>query len=161
MKTDSRDKAIPADASGLICHMGIDTLESSSEPYFTALSHIVRLAFDNDRQPEDDGVIAYVTDRARRQQDADSTGWHSGYCDAVLAAIADKLMPYDGNETAAEIIAICQHPEAFYTCCTEQMARRRQSRDMGLDSVPEQQDSRHADNGRQATAINAADVPFC
>lgn len=126
MRTD-RDKAIPADVSGLIYHMGIDTLESCSEPYFTALSHIVRLAFDNDRQPEDDGVIVYVTDRARHaaccQQDADSTGWHSGYCNAVLATIADKLTPYDGNETAAEIIAICQHPEEFYAYCTEQMAR--------------------------------------
>ena len=137
----------------------------SSEPYFTALSHIIRLAFDNDRRPEDDGVIAYVTERARhatcRQQNADSTRWHNGYCDTVLTTIADKLMPYDGNETAAEIIATCRHPAEFYAYCTDQMARPRQSRDMGLDSVPEQQNTKHANDRSQATATNTAGAPFC
>lgn len=160
MNTD-RNKTIPADVSGLVYHMGIDALESCSEPYFTAFSHIVRLAFDNDRQPEDEDVIAYVTARTQhatcRQQNANSTGWHSEYCDTVLMTIADKLAPYDGNETADEIIAICQHPEEFYEYCTEQRTRRCQSRDRGLDSVPET----YANGKQQATVPNAVDIPFC
>lgn len=131
---------IPAGVSGLVYRMGVDALDASNEPYFTAFAHITRLAFDQDRQSEDGSVIRYVTDAAYRSASrmrADGgVAWHDAYYDSVLARMADMLEPYRGNETAAEIIAICHHPAEFAEFRAGRIARQRQSRDMGLDSIP-------------------------